>query len=122
MKKLSAQLVSYSNLFKYLTVFALIASTNLGISQIRKDFLQDSHSKGSKTHSKSNKKDSTNTKQDSVYLAVELKAIKFNLLNIFDTIQYDDTLLRIDFPYNNNLDKYDFPIIDNGYIGSSAMP
>ncbi len=69
-----------------------------------------------------NKKDSTLMNKDSVVVAIKLKAVRFSLNNIFDTLSVEDTLLSDEFPYFNQLDSKDYPIIDNGYIGSSAMP
>lgn len=72
--------------------------------------------------SHSTKKDSSALKQDSVVIAVKLKAVSFNLENIFDTIPFKDSILSADFPYFNDLDRFDFPVLDNGYIGSASRP
>lgn len=71
---------------------------------------------------KLSKKDSVKDKIDSTYQFVNLKSKVFNLINIFDTLPIQDTLFLTNFPYFNRLDSFPYPIIENGYIGSSSMP
>ncbi len=66
--------------------------------------------------------DSLKNGQDTIEELFILKAVKFDLENIFDTIPFSDTLLTEDFPYFNIIDSKKYPVIDKGYIGSATMP
>jgi len=68
------------------------------------------------------KKDSLGNKADSVYEVAELHSVYFNLTNIFDTIPTHDTIMTHSFPYFNELDTFSYPMLENGYIGSSSRP
>ncbi len=98
-------------------MFFIIA---LGISESCYGQIINDLPKGSQRNSI--KKDSSALKQDSIEIAVKLNAVKFNLENIFDTIPFKDSILSADFPYFNDLERFDFPVLDNGYIGSSSRP
>ncbi len=100
--------------FITLTIGVVVTFSSIRINgQILKDFPEESNTPA---------KDTTSLKKDSSVIAANLNSVKFSLENIFDTLAITDTLLSDDFPYFNDVDRVGYPVVDNGYIGSSAMP
>jgi len=68
------------------------------------------------------KSDSLSKKKDSIVISPNLRSTAFDINNIFIELPVIDTILDSYFSYFNILEKNSFPIIENGYIGSSARP
>lgn len=66
--------------------------------------------------------DSVSIGSDSIEIEIDFHSTVFSFYNIFDTIPFLDSVLTLDFPFFNPLESNDLPLIDKGYIGSSAMP
>ena len=119
-KKNTLKKNSYYNISSYYVLLYLFLIIAFGINKNCYGQIVNDLPRGAQQSS--TKKDSSAMKQDSVVIAVKLKAVSFNLENIFDTIPFKDSILTADFPYFNDLDRFDFPVLDNGYIGSSSRP